>query len=74
MPGWWYIGKASEIEISVKEIRKIKDELYTIISEHSGQPKDKVAVDSDRDYWLGAQEAKDYGMIDEVLMRTSKKD
>ena len=67
-------GKASEIEISVKEIRKIKDELYTIISEHSGQPKDKVAVDSDRDYWLGAQEAKDYGMIDEVLMRTSKKD
>jgi len=67
-------GKASEIEISVKEIRKIKDELYTIISDHSGQPKDKVAVDSDRDYWMGAQEAKDYGMIDEVLVRTPKKD
>jgi ATP-dependent Clp protease protease subunit len=67
-------GKASEIEISVNEIRKIKDELYTIISEHSGQPKDKVAHDSDRDYWMRAQEAKEYGMIDEVLVRTSKKD
>ncbi len=67
-------GKASEIEISVKEIRKIKDELYTIISDHSGQPKDKVAADSDRDYWMGAQEAKEYGMIDEVLVRTPKKD
>jgi ATP-dependent Clp protease protease subunit len=67
-------GKASEIEISVKEIRKIKDELYTIISEHTGRSKEKVAEDSDRDYWLRADEAKEYGMIDEVLVRTSKKD
>ncbi len=66
-------GKASEIEISVNEIRKIKDELYTIISEHSGQPFDKVAHDSDRDYWLRAFEAKEYGLIDEVLVRTAKK-
>ena len=67
-------GKVSEIEISVKEIRKIKEELYTIISEHSGQPMEKVAEDSDRDYWMRAQEAKEYGMIDEVLVRTPKKD
>ena len=67
-------GKAREIEISVNEIRKLKDELYTIISEHSGQPKDKVSRDSDRDYWMRAMEAKEYGMIDEVLLRTSKKE
>lgn len=67
-------GKASEIEISVKEIQKIKEELYTIISEHSGQPYDKVASDSDRDYWMRASEAKEYGMIDEVLVRHAKKD
>jgi len=67
-------GKASEIEISANEIRKIKEELYQIISEHSGKPVEQVAQDSDRDYWMRAQEAKDYGMIDEVLMRTNKKD
>jgi ATP-dependent Clp protease, protease subunit len=67
-------GKVSEIEISVNEIRKIKEELYTIISEHTGQTLEKVSKDSDRDYWMRAQEAKDYGMIDEVLIRTPKKD
>jgi ATP-dependent Clp protease protease subunit len=67
-------GKASEIEISVNEIKKIKDELYTIISEHSGKPIEKVAADSDRDYWMRAFEAKEYGMIDEVLTRNSKRD
>jgi ATP-dependent Clp protease protease subunit len=67
-------GKVSEIEISVNEIRKIKEELYTIISEHTGQSLEKVSKDSDRDYWMRAQEAKDYGMIDEVLVRTPKKD
>lgn len=66
-------GKASEIEISINEIRKLKDELYTIISEHSGQPIDKVSRDSDRDYWMRAAEAKEYGMIDEVLIRNNKK-
>ncbi len=66
-------GKASDIEISVKEIRKIKDELYEIISKHSGQTIDKVHADSDRDYWLRAAEAKEYGMIDEVLVRTNRK-
>ena len=66
-------GMASEIEISIKEIRKIKDELFTIISDHSGQPVEKVAKDSDRDYWMRAAEAKDYGMIDEVLVRGEKK-
>ncbi|MCS6819395.1 MAG: ATP-dependent Clp protease proteolytic subunit [Chitinophagales bacterium] len=62
-------GKASDIEISVNEIRKIKDELYEIIAKHSGQPVEKVEKDSDRDYWMRAFEAKDYGMIDEVLER-----
>lgn len=66
-------GKASEIEISINEIRKLKDELYTIISEHSGQTIDKVSQDSDRDYWMRAAEAKEYGMIDEVLIRNNKK-
>lgn len=67
-------GKASEIEISVNEIRKIKEELYQIISEHSGKSIEQVSKDSDRDYWMRAQEAKEYGMIDEVLVRTPKKD
>ncbi|MCW5907422.1 MAG: ATP-dependent Clp protease proteolytic subunit [Chitinophagales bacterium] len=66
-------GKASEIEISLKEIQKIKDELYEIIAHHSGQPIEKVAKDSDRDYWMISQEAKDYGMIDEVLVRNAKR-
>lgn len=67
-------GKASEIEISVNEIRKIKEELYQIISEHDGKSIEQVSKDSDRDYWMRAQEAKEYGMIDEVLVRTPKKD
>lgn len=66
-------GKASDIQISVNEIRKIKDELYTILSNHSGQPLEKVQHDSDRDYWLRAVEAKEYGMIDEVLERSNRK-
>lgn len=62
-------GQASDIEITSREILKLKKELYTIISEHSGQPYDKVYQDSDRDYWMTAQEAKDYGMIDQVLTK-----
>lgn len=62
-------GQASDIEITAREIQKLKKELYTIIADHSGQPFEKVERDSDRDYWMTSQEAKDYGMIDDVLIR-----
>ena len=62
-------GQASDIEITAREIQKMKKELYTIISDHSHTPFDKVWADSDRDYWMSAQEAKEYGMIDQVLER-----
>jgi ATP-dependent Clp protease protease subunit len=62
-------GQASDIEITAREILKLKDELYQIIAQHSGQPLEKVSDDSDRDYWMKANEAKDYGMIDEILVR-----
>ena len=62
-------GQASDIEITAREIQKLKKELYTIIADHSHTDFDKVWADSDRDYWMTAQEAKDYGMIDEVLAR-----
>ncbi|MCM1345775.1 MAG: ATP-dependent Clp endopeptidase proteolytic subunit ClpP [Bacteroides sp.] len=62
-------GQASDIEITAREIQKLKKELYTIIADHSHQPFDKVWQDSDRDYWMTANEAKEYGMIDEVLAR-----
>lgn len=66
-------GQASDMEITVREIRKLKDELYNIIAEHSGQPLKKVEKDSDRDYWMTAQEAMEYGMIDNVLEKAAKK-
>jgi ATP-dependent Clp protease protease subunit len=62
-------GQASDIEIEAREIAKIKKELYEIIALHSNQPFDRVWGDSDRDYWMTAQEAKEYGMIDEILKR-----
>jgi ATP-dependent Clp protease protease subunit len=62
-------GQASDIEITAREILKLKDELYEIISQHSGQTLDKIHEDSDRDYWMKAEEAKNYGMIDEILVR-----
>lgn len=62
-------GQASDIEIEAREIQKFKKELYNIISEHSHQPFEKVWNDSDRNYWMTSAEAKEYGMIDEVLMR-----
>ena len=62
-------GQASDIEITAREILKLKHELYSIIADHSGQPIEKVERDSDRDYWMTAQEAKDYGMIDQVLIK-----
>lgn len=65
-------GQASDIEITAREIKKLKHELYTIISDHSGQPFEKVERDSDRDYWMTAEEAKEYGMIDQVLVKAHK--
>lgn len=62
-------GQASDMEITVNEIRKLKKELYEIIANHTGQPFEKVEQDSDRDYWMKADEAKAYGMIDEVLIK-----
>ncbi len=66
-------GQASDIEITAREIMKLKKELYEIIAIHSGQTFEKIEKDSDRDYWMTAQEALEYGMIDEVLHRNSKK-
>ena len=65
-------GQASDIEIEAKEIMKFKNELYKIISDHSHTPFEKVWNDSDRNYWMTAEEAKEYGMIDMVLKK--KKD
>jgi ATP-dependent Clp protease protease subunit len=65
-------GQAVDMEITVREILKLKKELYEIIAHHSGNPIDKVEKDSDRDYWMTSQEAKEYGMIDEVLVRNNK--
>lgn len=67
-------GQASDIEITAREILKLKSELYNIISNHSGQPFDKVEADSDRDYWMTAAEAKEYGMIDKVLVNPRKEE
>jgi ATP-dependent Clp protease protease subunit len=65
-------GQASDIEITAREILKLKNELYEIIAKHSNQDVEKIWKDADRDYWLTSQEAKDYGMIDEVLDRSKK--
>ncbi|MEE1183378.1 MAG: ATP-dependent Clp protease proteolytic subunit, partial [Paludibacteraceae bacterium] len=54
------------------EIQKLKKELYTIIADHSGNPFERIEKDSDRDYWMTAAEAKEYGMIDEVLIKANK--
>ena len=61
-------GQASDMEITLQEILKLKKELYSIIAHHSGQPFDKVEEDSDRDYWMNSEEAKSYGMVDEILL------
>jgi len=66
-------GQATDIEIVSKEIQKLKKELYEIIASHSKQKYDKIWKDADRDYWMTAEEAKNYGMIDEILNRNSKK-
>ena len=66
-------GQASDVEITVNEVRKVKHELYEILSDHTGQTIEKVTKDSNRDFWMTAPEAKDYGLIDEVLITNSKK-
>src|SRR5690349_11053095 len=66
-------GQATDIEITVKEIRRIKKNLYDIISEHTGQDVKRVEEDCDRDYWMMAEEAMEYGIVDEVLKRNPKK-
>ena len=65
-------GQASDIEITTREILKLKKELYDILALHSKQTFKKVSNDSDRDYWMTASEAKEYGMVDEVLLRNPK--
>ncbi|MDH8700961.1 ATP-dependent Clp protease protease subunit [Dysgonomonadaceae bacterium PH5-43] len=62
-------GQASDIEITAREILKVKQEIYTIISDHSGQPYEKVVQDGDRDFWMSSEEALKYGMIDQVLAK-----
>jgi ATP-dependent Clp protease, protease subunit len=66
-------GQASDVEITVNEVRKIKHELYEILSNHTGQTIEKVAKDSNRDYWMTSDEAKTYGLIDEVLITNTRK-
>ncbi len=67
-------GQASDMEITVNEIKKMKKTLYEIIADHSGQTYEKVHEDSDRDYWMNADEAKAYGMIDEILLKNKPKE
>jgi len=67
------MGQASDIEITVNEVRKLKKELYDIIAHHTGQPVEKIAEDCDRDKWMTAPEAKDYGLVDEVLLVNPRK-
>lgn len=65
-------GQASDMEITLKEVMKLKEELYKILEKHTGQDYDKIYEDADRDYWMRGQEAKEYGVIDEVLEHSDK--
>jgi len=70
-------GQASDIEITVNEIRKLKKELYDVVNAHTGKPVEQIEKDFDRDKWMTSEEAKEYGLIDEVLLvnhRKEKKD
>jgi len=66
-------GQASDVEITVNEVRKVKHELYEILSNHTGQTIEKVTKDSNRDFWMTSDEAKNYGLIDEVLVTSTRK-
>ena len=68
------MGQASDVEITVNEVRKVKHELYEVLSYHTVQPIDKVAKDCNRDFWMTATEAKEYGLVDEVLLINSRKE
>lgn len=67
-------GQASDIEITVNEIRKLKNELYQVVNYHTGKPVDQIERDFDRDKWMTASEAKDYGLVDEVLLINPRKE
>ncbi|MEP6595357.1 MAG: ATP-dependent Clp protease proteolytic subunit, partial [Ginsengibacter sp.] len=67
------MGQASDVEITVNEVRKVKQELYEVLATHTGQTIERVAKDCNRDYWMTAAEAKDYGLVDEVLLINSRK-
>ena len=67
-------GQATDIEITAREIKKIKQELYVVIAQHTGQPIEKVAADCDRDFWMTAEESKEYGLVDEVLLTNPRKE
>ncbi len=67
-------GQATDIEITAREIKKIKQELYVVIAQHTGQPIEKVAADCDRDFWMTAEESKEYGLVDEVLHTNPRKE
>ncbi len=67
------MGQASDVQITVNEIVKLKNELYEVLSHHTGQPMEKIAKDSNRDFWMTAEEAKAYGLIDEVLLTNARK-
>jgi len=67
-------GQASDIEITVKEIRQIKNDLYNVVNAHTGKPIDQIEKDFERDKWMTAAEAKDYGFVDEVLLINPRKD
>lgn len=66
-------GQASDMEITVNEIKKLKKELYDIIAGHTGQTFKKIESDGDRDYWMTAEEAKAYGMVDDILIKNKTK-
>jgi len=66
-------GQASDIEITVNEIRKLKSELYEVVHNHSGKPVSQIEKDFERDYWMTAAEAKEYGLVDEVLLTNPRK-
>ncbi len=65
-------GQASDIEITAREILKLKDELYRILAEHTGKPLEQIVKDADRDYWMTSEEALQYGMIDEIVKKTKR--
>ena len=66
-------GQASDIEITVAQVKKLKHELYEVVSQHSGQPVERIAADFDRYFWMTALEAKEYGLVDEVLITNPRK-